>query len=961
MTKKRGRTPSIVGTYELRKSRRTCSVQTAKDDETTKMVETASKKSMTTSKKSKSTGEKSKNIGEEAKTISRAQAKTTSKKSNSTIESVKTIGKKSKTTSEEAKTTIKDARSVSRKVAPIMRKYELRNSRRTVPVENKKDEEKEEEEEEEVEVEVDNEEEEEEQEVDNEEEEEEEEVDNEEEEEEVEVGVENEEDEEEEEEEEEEEQGVEKEVEVVEKEVEVEEAKTTSKQARTGSRKVASITRTYELRKSRRTIPVENKEEEDEDKEEVEEDNEEEEEEEEVEVEVDNEEMEEEAEVEEEVEKVEEEVEEEEKELEVEEENEEEEDEEQVDDDDDDDEGTVTGVETLVDRQSQIIDIPISHKKKLIEEHQKVMSSMMSVSDDDATDDDDDSEDDEYRIDEAEEEEEEDEEEAKGNGKGSGVKVKVVVESEVVLKRTSTGQFKSLGASVSKMRKSRKKNSSFSWRITGSCDGGPEVPHVIPSWGGHIGFPVAFNPSMLRGPLKCLERHSRLASLSEEEIQADVLGHVRGCRLLDLKSCMLPHLDDALISAFVERWQPDTNTFHLPFGEVSIMLHDVEMILGIRAWGKPCVGNYEYSDEQDANDEDDGGQTDGLLVDLGLLFGCSPDDVKAGRVPIYLGGGILASKLKDVLHTGTFNDKVKAYVMLLLGQSLFVDKSGDRVRGQMLGVLADVDKIGEYVWGAGALGFLYRQLGKATRIGAKGISGCLILLQVWIYEHFPTFRPFRAQYTNDGPRALAWKNAPHYKYNNSDLLDAYRSTLDGLRAENVNWMPYGPRLIKRLPHTRFCGLISFGKIVEPYHPDRSMRQFGFVQVIPRLMLRPFIVHRPPAPKSGYTLNYGVYVDEAWYNMEHHLINFSKLSVRATMPFDAHPEYMPWFLKVSHPIFLPEELRCPTPQRGSLADHPEAAMALARKFRRVYHLNDRSAKLELLIRLMDEMEPYFRDG
>ncbi|KAL9230609.1 hypothetical protein vseg_005941 [Gypsophila vaccaria] len=657
---------------------------------------------------------------------------------------------------------------------------------------------------------------------------------------------------------------------------------------------------------------------------------------------------------------VEEEVEEEEKEMEVEEENEDEEDEEHVDDDDDD-EGTVTGVETLVDRQSQIIDIPISRKKKLIEEHQKAMSSMMSVSDDDATDDDDDSEDDEYRIDEAEEEEEEDEEEAKGKGKGSGVKVKLVVESEVVLKRTSTGQFKSLRASVSKMRKSRKKNSSFSWRITGSCDGGPEVPHVIPSWGGHIGFPVAFNPSMLRGPLKCLERNSRLASLSEEEIQADVLGHVRGCRLLDLKSCMLPHLDDALISAFVERWQPDTNTFHLPFGEVSIMLHDVEMILGIRAWGKPCVGNYEYSDEQDANDEDDGGQTDGLLVDLGLLFGCSPDDVNAGRVPIYLGGGILASKLKDVLHTGTFNDKVKAYVMLLLGQSLFVDKSGDRVRGQMLGMLADVDKIGEYAWGAGALAFIYRQLGKATRIRAKGISGCLTPLQVWIYEYFPTFRPFRAQYTNDGPRALAWKNVPHYKYNNSDLLDAYRSTLDGLRAEDVNWMPYGPRPIKRLPHTRFCGLISFGKTVEPYHLDRSMRQFGFVQVIPRLMPRPFIVHRPPAPKSGYTLNYGVYVDEAWDNMEHHLINFSKLSVRATMPFDAHPEYMPWFLKVSHPIFLPEELRCPTPQRGSLADHPEAAMALARKFRRVYLLNDRSAKLELLIRMMDEMEPYFRDG
>ncbi|CAI0399898.1 unnamed protein product [Linum tenue] len=30
---------------------------------------------------------------------------------------------------------------------------------------------------------------------------------------------------------------------------------------------------------------------------------------------------------------------------------------------------------------------------------------------------------------------------------------------------------------------------------------------------------------------------------------------------------MMHHLDMALLSAFVERWQPNTNTFHMPFGE----------------------------------------------------------------------------------------------------------------------------------------------------------------------------------------------------------------------------------------------------------------------------------------------------------------------------------------------------------------------------------------------------------
>ncbi|CAI0398726.1 unnamed protein product [Linum tenue] len=49
---------------------------------------------------------------------------------------------------------------------------------------------------------------------------------------------------------------------------------------------------------------------------------------------------------------------------------------------------------------------------------------------------------------------------------------------------------------------------------------------------------------------------------------------------------MMQHLDMALLSAFVERWQPDTNTFHMPFGEISILLHDVHHILRIPVDGE---------------------------------------------------------------------------------------------------------------------------------------------------------------------------------------------------------------------------------------------------------------------------------------------------------------------------------------------------------------------------------------
>ena len=48
-------------------------------------------------------------------------------------------------------------------------------------------------------------------------------------------------------------------------------------------------------------------------------------------------------------------------------------------------------------------------------------------------------------------------------------------------------------------------------------------------------------------------------------------------------------LDWPLITSLVERWRPETHTFYLPIGEMTIILQDVAMILGLRIYGPPII------------------------------------------------------------------------------------------------------------------------------------------------------------------------------------------------------------------------------------------------------------------------------------------------------------------------------------------------------------------------------------
>ena len=72
-------------------------------------------------------------------------------------------------------------------------------------------------------------------------------------------------------------------------------------------------------------------------------------------------------------------------------------------------------------------------------------------------------------------------------------------------------------------------------------------------------------------------------------IDDHVLDIVKKVGLEGLHRTQSREIDHNLIMAFVERWRPETHTFHLPHGETTITLQDMKVLLGIPIDGEPIV------------------------------------------------------------------------------------------------------------------------------------------------------------------------------------------------------------------------------------------------------------------------------------------------------------------------------------------------------------------------------------
>jgi hypothetical protein len=102
-------------------------------------------------------------------------------------------------------------------------------------------------------------------------------------------------------------------------------------------------------------------------------------------------------------------------------------------------------------------------------------------------------------------------------------------------------------------------------------------------------------------------------------------------------------------------------------------------------------------------------------------------------------------------------------------------------------------------------------------------------------------------------------------------------------------------------------------MIEPYHPDRILRQFGRIQTIPR---DPSAVgsFRRGRVSNQYRVLYQ-YVGGMWETWQDHVLHQNNRSRPAIKPWDCVPGYMDYYRQISHPIVQPLDMRSGHQEHG----------------------------------------------
>ncbi|KAI3831086.1 hypothetical protein MKX03_034323 [Papaver bracteatum] len=226
--------------------------------------------------------------------------------------------------------------------------------------------------------------------------------------------------------------------------------------------------------------------------------------------------------------------------------------------------------------------------------------------------------------------------------------------------------------------------------------GQPINPRLLSYYKDHIARSVWENENPRENPIPLLKLHQHQDMVKTkwpiDKECVEVQEYVKKRGLYSLIKYGHDMIDRALINTFRERWYPKTNTYHMPFGEMTITIKDVERITRLNAKGKVVEG----------------------------VFGA-----------------------KNMTWDYTNDSKkrkgqcARAYLLYIIGSIVCGDKSGSRVNAYFLQCLENLEEVNSYSWAIACLAWIYHHLGQGSRTEVYSMAGCMTIVQAWIYDHFP--------------------------------------------------------------------------------------------------------------------------------------------------------------------------------------------------------------------------------
>lgn len=203
-------------------------------------------------------------------------------------------------------------------------------------------------------------------------------------------------------------------------------------------------------------------------------------------------------------------------------------------------------------------------------------------------------------------------------------------------------------------------------------------------------------------------------------------------------------VDRALLTALVDRWRPETHTFHLPVGEMAPTLEDVSMLLGLPLAGRAVVPPVVLPTWRD----DLLARFDGVLPMAGQVGFQDRNGPTKGWLEQFR-----AERLTPESEGWRVSRHLEAYLLWLFGWVMFTSTHQDSVDKHLVPFaqqIADAEpgEVPAYSWGSAVLAATYRSLCDACtrRTSAASLTGCPLLLMLWSFTRFDIGRPELSSY-----------------------------------------------------------------------------------------------------------------------------------------------------------------------------------------------------------------------